>query len=209
MGVISDPRATTAADPTTVQSTSMTRLMAGLLATLPALPIFAIVATVTFYVSTAGTPNNTLLYGLLVAIAAWLIVGSVAATFNSAPRANPGVYSELVARRHALEIDLESGRTRLDVLPTGTGTGGSASQADAYERASLIELERHVHILAGDFEPSAAADNPPSPAHVSGATGTRLSSRVPSGEWDLSGEEVRDVKDRAVENAVTDREDKS
>ena len=66
------------------------RATAGLLATMPALPLFAIVATVTLDVSTAGTTNNTLLNGLLSGVSGWLVVGALAATFNTGPRANPG-----------------------------------------------------------------------------------------------------------------------
>lgn len=194
MGVVSSQLpGTTAHGEAGIERPFSARATAGLLATMPALPLFAIVATVTLYVSTAGTTNNTLLYGLLIGVAGWLAVGSVAATFNTGPRANSGVYSELLARVQAVEIELGSARTRLGVSAAATTPDGPMSESDSYERAALTELSHHVRALARDFGGYVVPDAPP-------AFGTRLASR----QWDVSGDQAVEIKSRGGDT-VADR----
>lgn len=228
MAVISESSAVTNIDGQRGDSARFaTRLLGGLVATIPALPLFAIVATVTVYVSTAGTTNNTLVYGAGTAIVGWLVVGGVAASFDSVARANPGVYGELLARVEALDIDVQAATARLDIGSTRMSTMASLPESDSYERAALTELKEHVRALTRDFDvvttrngsgdgvvaaDEEAAEFKPS-AGVSTlrdkGTPARQGSRTAFKEWDLTEDEAREVKHRGMETIVEKGEDES
>jgi hypothetical protein len=134
-------------------------LLGGLLVAIPALPLCAVIATVTLHV-TAGTTADPVGFGLLGGIVGWLIAGAVAAGYSSRARANSAVYSELTARFQALDIELQAAEARFGRSTPPSATAGPTAASEYFDPGAFTEIEEHVKALAPDLG-GAARDSIP------------------------------------------------
>ena len=135
-------------------------VLAGLMLTAPALPLFAVGTAIIVYVNPspvaldrepagdapkvpAPAPKVSgpaaLARGLAVGLVGWLVLGLVAASLGSVDRANRGVYHALNARLSMLDIERQSVERGLDQRSSMGESSGVPSAGSA-----LKEVELHV-----------------------------------------------------------------